>query len=250
MHKFWQFRAAQDAAQTTDLFLTEEISRHESWFWPTSSRDAFREELNKARGTIRVWIDSPGGDSFAGAAIHDMLREYSASGRGRVVAMVSLAASAASLVAMAADEIRISVVGTIMIHEPWASMAGREDELRATADVLAEIRAAYVTAYAKRTGLSEGRVLELMQGADGNGTYMNAMTAIELGFADGLMYAEGEDDAQRAAATADMLARARVAACMERDEPTPQTGAKTPETEAIRQALMRMCLATMTDLDE
>ena len=247
MHKFWQFRAAQDAAQTTDLFLTEEISRHESWFWPTSSRDAFREELNQAKGTIRVWIDSPGGDSFAGAAMYDMLREYSASGRGRVVAMVSLAASAASLVAMAADEIRISVVGTIMIHEPWANTYGREDELRATADVLAEIRAAYVAAYARRTGLSEARVLELMQGSDGNGTYMNAMTAIELGFADGLMYAEGEDDAQRSAATADMMARVRVAACMDRDEPKPATGATAPETDELRRALMRACLATMTD---
>lgn len=248
MDRFWEFRAAADE-NVTDLYLTEEISRHESWWFETSSRDAFRAELNRAKGDIRVWIDSPGGDSFAGAAMYDMLREYSASGKGRVVAMVSLAASAASLVAMAADEIRISVVGTIMVHRPWVTMSGRAEELRATADTLDEIRDAYVNAYVRRTGLSEEKVMELLEGSDGNGTYMNAMTAIELGFADGLMYAEGEDDAQRGAATADLMARMRVAACISREE-----GERGParmkdhraETEELRRALMRSCLETMT----
>ena len=214
MEKFWNFVVRADGGEPaagTDLYLTEEISRHESWWFETSSRDAFREELNAAQGDLRVWIDSPGGDSFAGAAIHDMLREYSASGKGRVVAMVTLAASAASLVAMAADEIRISMLGTIMIHRPWASLSGYSDELRATADVLDELRNAYIDAYARRTGQSREMIEALIDGSDGGGTYMNANTAIELGFADRLMYEEPDGEDADVVAT---VAKARIAACI------------------------------------
>lgn len=255
MDKFWKFKA--QAEGPTDLYLTEEISRHESWWMDTSSRDAFRRELNAAQGDIRVWIDSPGGDSFAGAAMYDMLREYSASGRGRITAMVSLAASAASLIAMAADEIRISVVGTIMIHRPWAMVADHEDGLRATADVLAEITEAYVDAYVKRTGQSRESIEALLRGSDGSGTYMNARTAIELGFADGFMYMGDADADEGGAQAMGAIARARIAACIDRetveakrpgDDPEePETRPEDESTEALRRDLMRACLSSITD---
>ena len=253
MDKFWSFSVRADAGggKTTDLYLTEEISRHESWWMDTSSRDAFREELNAADGDIRLWIDSPGGDSFAGAAIYDMLREYSASGKGRIVAMVTLAASVASLIAMAADEIRISIVGTIMIHAPWAMTAGRSEELRATADVLDEVKEAYINAYVKRTGQSREAIEALIAGKDGSGTYMNATTAIELGFADGLMHEEpGEEDSGAIAA----MAKARIAACinrvpmaMEADPPEEPESNPEEETIALKTALRRLALDKMIE---
>lgn len=212
MSKFWSMEAKSD--ERTDLYLLDEIAAEESWFSDGVTPKAFKRELDRARGTLYVWLDSPGGDAFAGAAIHDMLREYSASGRGRVIAMVSLAASAASVIAMAADEIRISVVGTIMIHEPWSRPTGKASELRAVADVLEKVRDAQVDAYARRTGQTREAILELLEGPDGNGTYMNAQQAIELGFADGMMHEEGDDETQ----TRHALARTRIASSLKREE--------------------------------
>lgn len=202
------------SGERTDLYLLDEIAGRESWFSDAVTPKAFKQDLDRARGTLYLWLDSPGGDAFAGAAIYDMLREYSASGRGRVVAMVSLAASAASVIAMAADEIRISVLGTIMIHEPWSQPTGKASELRAVADVLDTVREAQVDAYARRTGRTRKQIMELLEGPDGNGTYMNATTAIELGFADGLMHENGADEAaaQRA------MARARIAGSRKRED--------------------------------
>lgn len=198
MKQFWSF---QQTGQVTNLYLLNEIASEASWWVDTVTPQDFHAALNGVRGELRVWIDSPGGDAFAGAAIHDMLREYSASGRGKTVAMVTLAASAASLIAMACDEIRISIIGTIMIHEPWSMVSGRADEHRATAEVLENVRDAQIDAYVRRTHQPREKIVALMKGTDGNGTYMTAEQAIELGFADRLMHDEGDDDGKEASAS-------------------------------------------------
>lgn len=201
--EFWSFRNGDGY---TNLYILDEIAGQESWWVDTVTPKSFRRQLFGVTGELHVWLNSPGGDAFAGAAIYDMLREYSSSGRGKTVAMVSLAASAASLIAMACDEIRISVLGTIMIHEPWAMPRGKSSVLRAEADVLDTIRDSQVDAYARRTGLPREKVLELMVGPDGNGTYMNARMATELGFADTIILGDGqeadEDDERDAIASA------------------------------------------------
>lgn len=181
---FWSY---QQKDQHTDLYILEEIAGQESWWVDTVTPQSFRRQLFGVTGELHVWLNSPGGDAFAGAAIYDMLREYSSSGRGKTVAMVSTAASAASLIAMACDEIRISILGTMMIHEPWSLTAGPAREHAATAKVLESIRDAQIDAYALRTRHTREEVLELMQGPDGNGTYMNAKQALELGFADSMI---------------------------------------------------------------
>ena len=96
--QFWAFAAAGDH---TDLYLENEIASEESWWFDVDTPQAFRRQLNQARGELHLWLNSPGGDAFAGNAIYDLLREYSSSGRGKTVAMVSLAASAASIIATA-----------------------------------------------------------------------------------------------------------------------------------------------------
>lgn len=214
-HKFWSMNVRADENRT-DLYLLDEIAARQSWFGDEVTPKAFRRDIDQAVGTIYVWIDSPGGDAFAGAAIYDMLRDY-AKRRGRVVAMVSLAASAASLIAMAADEIQISVVGTMMIHEPWSTPSGNAGELRAVADVLETVREGQIGCYAARTKQSREKIAELMRGPDGHGTYMNADESVALGFADGIMYAASEARMQSGEATR-AVARARIASCIERGD--------------------------------
>ena len=244
-----QFWSLKQTAAATDLYLLGEIAGAQSWWGDEVTPQAFRAALWGVRGELHVWLDSPGGDAFAGAAIHDMLREYSAS-RGKTVAMVSLAASAASLIAMACDEIRISVVGTMMIHEPWSNTQGKASELRATAEVLDSIREAQISAYARRTGNTREKILELMEGADGNGTYMNAAQAIELGFADSII---GEEQSVDAVGMARSMAMARISSCMTRADSHLQevieARAKAEEAarakaDETRGALLRACLNT------
>lgn len=196
--EFWSF---QQQDSITNLYILDEIASAESWWVDTVTPQSFRRQLFGMNGELHIWINSPGGDAFAGAAIYDMIREYSRSGLGKTVAMVSTAASAASIIAMACDEIRISVLGTIMIHEPWSQTAGPAREHIATAQVLETIRNGQIDAYAKRTGQSREKILELMNGSDGNGTYMNANMAIELGFADSIIDGEEGGDAKRFASS-------------------------------------------------
>ena len=254
--RFWSI---QQTEQVTNLYILHEIAAESSWWVDTVTPQDFRSALFGVRGELHVWLDSPGGDAFAGAAIHDMLREYSAAGRGKTVAMVSLAASAASLIAMACDEIRISVVGTMMIHEPWGDTRGKASELRATADVLDSVREAQIDAYARRSGQTREKVTELMQGPDGNGTYMNAAQALELGFADSIMHADGEADQDSALAAsassgfARSMMAARVQSCLEHTASSLQAAmdakaaddkAAQAETDEKRVALLRACLNT------
>lgn len=244
---FWSLQAGDDH---TDLYLQNEIASYDSWWDDVETPQRFRRQLNAAHGELRVWLNSPGGDAFAGNAIYDMIREYASSGRGRTVAMVSLAASAASIIAMACDEIRISILGTIMIHEPWSVTAGPAREHMATAKVLETIRDAQIDAYVKRTGQTREKVLELLQGPDGNGTYMNASMAVELGFADSVI--DGDNGAE-AASLARSLQSRRIqsairhaaenleAAAKNHAEPE---GAPNGDAEAARRLLMQTCLTT------
>lgn len=248
MNDFWSFQRQDDV---TNLYLFNEIASEESWWVDVDTPQKFRSQLRGVTGELHIWLDSPGGDVFAGAAIYDMLMEYRATGRGKIVAMVSLAASMASLVAMAADEIRISVLGTIMIHEPWAESTGKASVLRAAADTLEHIRDAQIDAYALRTKLPREKILELMHGSDGNGTYMNAQQAIALGFADCLMHDESIADNPMQAWATERIRSSIVrdgtrimAALQKQDASQVSHEQRTLSTEALRTELLRTCLRT------
>lgn len=226
--QFWSF---QQSGEARKLFVLDEIARYESWWSDTVTAKRFTSQLNSGSGDVQVYIDSPGGDAFAGATMYSALKEYSASGKGRVIVCIQgLAASAASLVAMAGDEVRISLTGTIMIHDPWSGVQGNADKLRATADVLDEIREGQIRAYMGKSSLSYDDVLALIRG---DGTYMNAKTAIEKGFADCLMQ---EDEAGEEWIQA--LGSMRVNSCVQR------------ESEYIRAALEAHAKETDSDNDE
>lgn len=173
----------------------------ESWFGDECSSKEFVKTL-KGMGNVTVHINSPGGDVMAGAEIYSALREHSLNGRGRVTVIVTaLAASAASVVAMAGDEILISPVAYMMIHNPWSMAVGDAKEMRKTAKTLDEITEGLITAYQQRTGKSRDQLKRMLE----NETWMSAQTCVDEGFADGVY---GGEIRAAACAGAGMLTRA------------------------------------------
>ena len=110
-----------------------------------------------------------------------MLREYP----GTVTVKIdSIAASAASVVAMAGDRVLMSPTGMLMIHDPSTIAMGNSEDMRKAIDVLNEVKESIINAYTAKTGLSHARIANLMS----NETWMNAKKAVELGFADGILF--------------------------------------------------------------
>lgn len=129
---------------------------------------------------VTVYINSPGGDMFEGVAIYNMLKEH----KGDVtVKVIGLAASAASIIAMAGDEIQISDAGFLMIHNAWMVVLGNKHALREVADILEPMDAAMARVYQRRTGMDLEAVQEMMDGE----TWLDAGAAIENGFADAVL---------------------------------------------------------------
>ena len=176
MNKFWNF--ARDSDGTRMLTLSGPIS-DETWLGDSVTPKAFRDELFSGNGDVTVTICSPGGDVFAAAEIYNALMDYTGSVTVRIDA---LAASAASVVAMAGERVLISPVGQIMIHMPSTIAIGDGEEMLRAKAMLDEITESIINAYELKTGLSRAKILHLMQSE----AWMNARKAIDLGFADGL----------------------------------------------------------------
>lgn len=167
------------------LFLNGTIAE-ESWFDDDVTPQIFKDELNSGSGDITVWINSPGGDCIAAAQIYNMLMDY----KGNVTVKVDgIAASAASVIAMAGTKVLVSPVSMLMIHNPMTVAFGNSVEMQKAIDMLDSVKDSILNAYEIKTGLSRAKLSHLMDAE----TWMDANKAIELGFADELM--------QRSAAT-------------------------------------------------
>lgn len=129
---------------------------------------------------VTVNVNSPGGDFFEGVAIYNLLREHPAK---VTIKVMGLAASAASVIAMAGDEVLIGDGAFLMIHNAWALAVGNRHDMRATADQLEPFDAAMADVYAARTGLERDEVARMMD----KETWLSSSQAIEDGFADGLV---------------------------------------------------------------
>lgn len=167
--------SAASSEVAADLDIFDEIG-----FWGVQAAD-FKNSLaalvKAGVKTVNVGINSPGGDVFAGLAIFNSLR---ASGMEIVVKVMGVAASAASLIAMAGDKIVMPKNTFMMIHNPWSVAVGNAAEMRETADVLDKIGGALLQTYAKRTGLEESEVSDMLA----QDTWLTADEALEKGFAD------------------------------------------------------------------
>ena len=131
-------------------------------------------------GNITVWINSPGGDCVAAAQIYNMLMDY----KGDVTVKIDgIAASAASVIAMAGTKVLVSPVSMLMIHNPMTAAFGNSDEMQKAIEMLGSVKDSIINAYEIKTGLSRAKLAHLMDAE----TWMDANKAVELGFADGIM---------------------------------------------------------------
>ena len=185
MNKFWKWVRNKtpdgedpDLAERT-LFLNGTIAS-ESWFDDDVTPALFKSDLDSGKGPITVWINSPGGDVWAAAQIYNMLLSYG----GKVTVKIDgLAASAASVIAMAGDEVLVSPVSMLMIHNPSTMAMGDKDDLAQAISMLDSVKDSILNAYVKKTGLSKNKLSKLMD----DETWMDANKAVELGFADRVM---------------------------------------------------------------
>ncbi len=149
----------------------------ESWFDDDVTPQLFKDELNSGTGDITVWINSPGGDCVAAAQIYNMLSNY----KGKVTVKIDgIAASAASVIAMAGDTVLVSPVSMLMIHNPATIAWGDHAQMQKAIDMLSEVKESIINAYVLKTGLSRPKLSHLMDAE----TWMDANKAVELGFAD------------------------------------------------------------------
>ena len=192
MKKFWNF-IRNDAGERV-LRLEGPIDEESFWGDEITPR-AFREELEAEEGDLTVWINSPGGNVFAAAEIYTMLCDH----KGKITVKIdAIAASAASVVAMAGDRVLMSPVAMLMVHDPMTIAMGNAKDMEKAITTLNEVKASIVNAYQRKTGLSRNKISQLME----DETWMNAKKAVDLGFADEILFAkepetdetEGESD--------------------------------------------------------
>ncbi|MDR1240279.1 MAG: Clp protease ClpP [Oscillospiraceae bacterium] len=184
MKKFWNFKTEENGRT---LELIGEIAK-ESWFGDEVTPKEFKNELNGGSGDISVFINSPGGDIFAASEIYTALKEYSKS-LGKVSVIIdALAASAASVIAMSGDEVKMSPTAYLMIHNPWTFAAGDSDEMRVIARQLDEIKEGVINAYKIKSGLSRERISQMMDAE----MYVSAAEAVRLGLADEILFENEE----------------------------------------------------------
>lgn len=226
MPRFWNWIArSEDTENRAVLVLSGAIDSGESWYgdgvWPAR----FREELNAHAGEdIQVEINSPGGDVFAGFEIYNMLISHNASVRVRVTGM---AASAASIVAMAAGkgQLIMTEASLMMIHNPWTLAMGDSEELREQADVLDMIRDVMCSVYMHRFSGEESELTRLLD----EESWLSPARAMELGLCDEV---EIPDDGDTAPAAAAMAGRYAAMSCAQMTEIRERFGAKKPSEKA------------------
>ena len=152
----------------------------ESWFDDDVTPQMFHDELFAASGPVTIWLNSPGGDCIAASQIYSMLMDY----KGSVTVKIDgIAASAASVIAMAGTSVLMAPTALIMIHNPMTMAFGDHDDMQKAIEMLDEVKESIINAYEIKTGLSRAKLSHLMN----QETWMNANKAIELGFADDIL---------------------------------------------------------------
>ena len=208
------------------LFLNGTIAE-ESWFDDDVTPQLFKDELMAGSGDITVWINSPGGDCVAAAQIYNMLMDYN----GNVTVKIDgIAASAASVIAMAGTKVLMSPVSMMMIHNPMTVAFGDSAEMQKAIEMLASVKDSIINAYEIKTGLSRTKLSHLMDAE----TWMDATKAVELGFADEIMQRSGSAEDMEPPVVSMLYSKANVvnslmdkvaAKCAIKSEPTRKTKA-------------------------
>lgn len=190
---FWNFKNNEENLEEIDLRIDGDIAMDDD-FWSmlfgieNVTPKGFMSELAQYKGKdINVWINSYGGDVYAASRIYTALKEH----KGKVKVKVDgVAISAASVIAMAGDEILMSPTSILMIHNPWGNFQGEAKDLRHGADVLDEVKDTIINAYQLKSKKSRAKISQMMD----EETWMSAKKAVSEGFVDGMLYVENKEE--------------------------------------------------------
>ena len=231
VNKFWAWVQKEDSGERT-LYL-EGVIAEESWFEDDVTPAAFKADLFAGNGPITLHINSPGGDCIAASQIYTMLMDYPHDVNVRID---GIAASAASVIAMAGTKVCMSPTSLMMLHNPFTVALGDSEEMRKAIQLLDEVKESIINAYEIKTGLSRARLSQMMDSE----TWMNAVKAKELGFCDEVLYQpEKADNVEnsftfsRRAVTNSLLDKLK--ACVPKEPPDPQ-----PDPEPITEPTNRV----------
>jgi ATP-dependent Clp protease protease subunit len=182
-NKFWNWVKNESGR----ILYFDGYIAQDSWYDDDITPKNFKNELISSEGDIVVWLNSPGGDVFAASQIYNMLKEYN----GKVTVKIDgIAASAASVIAMAGEEILMSPVAMMMIHNPATVIFGEASDFQSGIDMLSEVKEGIINAYEKKTALSRNKISKMMDSE----TWFSAQKAVELGFADKILYEENAEE--------------------------------------------------------
>lgn len=227
MKKFWNWVKNEQGERT---LLLESTIAEESWYGDEVTPAAFREELFAEDGPITLSINSPGGDTIAASQIYTMLREYP---YDVTVKITGIAASAASVIAMAGTKVTMSPTSMMMVHNPFTIAMGDSAEMRRASQLLDEVKESIINAYELKTGMSRTRLSHMMN----DETWMNAVKAKELGFCDEILFPNDQPVAEDVQffATGSCYARKAVMNCLldkiRAEMPDDESTSSSPETE-------------------
>lgn len=178
MKKFWNW-VKDEKTDARTLYLDGVIAE-ESWFDDDVTPRAFKADLTSGEGDLVIWLNSPGGDCIAASQIYAMLMDY----KGKVTVKIDgIAASAASVIAMAGTTVLMAPTALMMVHNPLTVAIGDSEEMQKAFAMLSEVKESIINAYEIKTGQSRAKLSHLMDAE----TWLNAKKAIELGFADGIL---------------------------------------------------------------
>ena len=185
--KFWNWIEDNESER---ILRIDGVIAEEPWIDDEITPKQFKSELMSSSANITLWINSPGGDVFAASQIYNMLMDY----KGNVTVKIDgLAASAASVIAMAGTKVLMSPVSQIMVHNPMTIAIGNAEEMSKAIKMLLEIKESIINAYEIKTNLSRDEISKMMDSE----CWMNARKAVELGFADEIMYTEKDQNSEK-----------------------------------------------------
>lgn len=176
MKRFWNWSGPQNQRVLT---ISGTIAE-DSWVDDEVTPQVFQDELSQGKGPIDLWLNSPGGDCVAASRIYTMLMNYPDDVN---VKIDGIAASAASVIAMAGTKVSMAPTAMIMIHNPLTIVGGQKEDLDQASQMLAETKESIINAYELKTNLPREKISSMMD----DETWMNVNKAIELGFADNML---------------------------------------------------------------
>lgn len=179
--KFWKWKNQLEEEPSAERVLEfYGTIAEESWYDDDITPAMFKEELFAGSGPITIWISSPGGDCIAASQIYSMLMDY----KGDITVKIDgIAASAASVIAMAGTKVLMAPTAVMMVHNPATMAFGDHVEMEKAIEMLSEVKESIINAYEIKTGLPRKQLAKMMD----NTTWMNANKAVEFGFADDIL---------------------------------------------------------------